>query len=243
MTELLIKFIRKIFDSSGGHLENYEEQVSRICGFESDARKNWNFIIDSLYLIEDVQLSKQNFSRFGLEGPTKYGDQGEQYLRLYGIYNACYLEKQAIFKIMKLLKLPVDERSIDRLDLFQFRKWFASHTVTVGRKTEEHSYILDRYSLSTGTIEGYSSNTNSGHKAVKGNISKQIDEWNLILDMKLFEICEFLFQRLKLEIGRKSSRFERAFNRIKKIRTGNFMIVGNDIWSDKAILIQLVGKK
>jgi hypothetical protein len=165
MIDTLISFLRKIFDSSRDHWENYEEQVYRVCGFKEDSEKKWHFIIDSLYLLEDTSLAKSNFKEFGLLGPTKYKNKGEQYLRLYGIYNACYLEKQAIYKLLEMLQISY--KKVDEFEIFQFRKYFASHTVNVGKKQTEHSYILCRQSLEENVASGYSSNAESQIKSLK----------------------------------------------------------------------------
>lgn len=232
LISVLIQFLRKAFDASGEQWDNYEGQIFRVCQFPSEAWKRWNFIIDSLYLLEDVQLAKANFGRFNLSGPTKYNDIGEQYLRLYGIYNACYLEKQAAFKIEKVLGLQINSGTINRLQIFEFRKCFGSHTVNVGHDELEHSYILDRSSLSNGTIEGYSSNAKCGHHSMRGDIAAQIDEWNRVLEEQLFMICQFILGRLQDVIGEKASKFETAISRIGKIRSGEYASFGGDIWAE-----------
>ena len=239
LINILIKFLRKVFDASGEHWDDYDGQIIEVCQFSSNTRKNWNFVIDSLYLLEDVQLAKENFGRFNLSGPTKYDDIGEQYLRLYGIYNACYLEKQAIFKIMKVLGLSFDEARINRLSLFEFRKYFGSHTVNVGHKGYEHSYILDRSTLSNGQIEGYSSNIESGHRSIKGDISAQINEWNNVLEEQLFAVCQFLLERLKAVIGEKASKFGTTFNRIQKLYSKEYFSFGGDIWTENFHAIKI----
>lgn len=89
--DLFVAFLRKLVDSSRGHWDDCNKQILLVFGI--DDHNKLNFIIDSLYLIEDTQLAKLNFREFGASGPTKYKNFGEVYLRIYGIYNACYLQK------------------------------------------------------------------------------------------------------------------------------------------------------
>jgi hypothetical protein len=42
-------------------------------------------------VIGDAALALKNFLRFSLDGPTRYEDLGERYLRLYGLLSATYL--------------------------------------------------------------------------------------------------------------------------------------------------------
>jgi hypothetical protein len=49
-------------------------------------------------------LGIENFLRFGIDGPTKYGDMGEKYIKLYGALNATYLQQQAAISLFKNLK-------------------------------------------------------------------------------------------------------------------------------------------
>jgi len=240
MISTLIVFLRKFFDASAEYWDNYTEQVCKVCDFSDKKETKWHFVIDSLCLLEDVQLAKENFYKFGIEGPTKYHDDGENCLRMYGIYNACYLEKQALIKIMDAIHLPIDHEEINTFKIFEFRKCFAAHTVNVGRKADQQSYILNREPLSEGKIEGYTLNSKQGYSSLKGDISAQIDEWNGFLEKNLFIICESLNVKLKNEVQEKASKISEAFDRIKLIRSGKCKILGNDVWNENAIIIQFV---
>lgn len=67
---------------------------------------NWGFLCTSMDLIEDSNLAIENFAKFQLEGPTKYNDEGEKYLRLYGFLNAVHIQQNALVTLFALLKVP-----------------------------------------------------------------------------------------------------------------------------------------
>ena len=66
---------------------------------------DWNVLCSLMDVLGDTELAKGNFVKFYLSGPTKIRDYGEQYLRLYGIVNAVYLQKFAIISLIELVKL------------------------------------------------------------------------------------------------------------------------------------------
>jgi len=66
---------------------------------------DWNTLCSLMDVIGDTELAKQNFRKFGLSGPTKIFELGEQYLRLYGILNAIYMQSNAIIQFVELTKL------------------------------------------------------------------------------------------------------------------------------------------
>jgi hypothetical protein len=43
-------------------------------------------------IVGDASLAMYNFAEFSLDGPTKYEDTGERYLRLYGLLSAVYIQ-------------------------------------------------------------------------------------------------------------------------------------------------------
>ncbi len=81
----------------------FRDSVKKYYGFEKDF--GWNIILNSYYIIEDTELAKKSFKQFDLQGPTRYNDTGERYLRLYGFLNAVYQQKLAIENLMEVFKL------------------------------------------------------------------------------------------------------------------------------------------
>jgi hypothetical protein len=83
--------------------------------------KDSNFLWTAMYIVGDTSIAIQNFLRFGLDGPTKYDDGGERYLRLYGLSNASYIQQDAVLKLYTLLNVPDPKKAKERIDRLQIR--------------------------------------------------------------------------------------------------------------------------
>ena len=83
-------------------------------------------------LIEDTEEAIINFFQYQLATRRDRINMGEIYLRLYGIVNAIYLQKQAIIEIMELVKLSgknTYQRQLEKLKIFEVRNIVGSHMV------------------------------------------------------------------------------------------------------------------
>lgn len=86
----------------------------------------------SMDVIGDAALALNNFLRFSLDGPTRYEELGERYLRLYGLLSATYLQQEAVLKLYKLMQCPNPcdvKAEIDKLEIRVLRHQVASHSV------------------------------------------------------------------------------------------------------------------
>jgi len=83
-------------------------------------------------ILGDASLALHNFIDFGLDGPTKYDETGEKYLRLYGLLSAAYVQQQAALKLHKLMNCtsqkPFKSRA-DQLQIRRLRHQLASHSL------------------------------------------------------------------------------------------------------------------
>ena len=95
--------------------EAFRELINaKIWSSQSDIRKtlrlskdeDWSFLCVSMDIIEDACTAINNFLNFGLNGPTKYNDIGEKYLRLYGILSSTYIQQEALLKLYRLMNVP-----------------------------------------------------------------------------------------------------------------------------------------
>ena len=64
-----------------------------------NAPSDWEFICVAMDVVGDAALALGSFLRFSLDGPTRYEDVGEKYLRLYGLLSATYVQQEAIIKL------------------------------------------------------------------------------------------------------------------------------------------------
>jgi len=239
--DLYVKLLRKIIGVIAKDSDNFETDILEFLGVSSG--QSYNFIIDSLYLLEDTQLAKQNFNEFGVSGPTKYQNFGEVYLRVYGLLNACYLQQQAIIEIKKNLRLSLDKNELKEIrecPIFDLRNTFAAHTVNRGCEEKKKSYILDRHGLLEGNLKGYSSNSESGYDSKNAKITEEIQKWDFLLTNLLKDISFFVSHKTKTNqyFDEVSPAYTEIFERIVKVQ--NKTISYTDIWGENGFEINFV---
>ncbi len=115
-------------------------------------KEDSNFAWSAMYIVGDASTAIENFLRFGLDGPTKYNDTGERYLRLYGVLNATFIQQQAILKLYQLMNVPDlknTKKRIYELRIRELRNKVGAHGVdyssTDSRNLE--SFVPVRVSL------------------------------------------------------------------------------------------------
>lgn len=128
--------------------------------------EDWNFICAAMDIVRDACTAISNFLRFGLDGPTRYDDVGEKYLRLYGMLNASYLQQEAVLKLYKLTNVPnpKDAKSkIETLKIREVRHKLGAHSTDYRNNTTERteSYIPVQVSLSGFTCEYFNNESRS----------------------------------------------------------------------------------
>ncbi|MGR5288693.1 hypothetical protein ACP3V5_25575 [Vibrio maritimus] len=142
-----------------------------------DNSADYNSIIDSLYLLEDTQLAKQAF--FARDNSLPFGDT---YLYFYGVFNAVYMQQQALLVILRKMSIKFDGKVIRECKIFDLRNSFAAHGANRGgRGIKEHSFILDRHALQTGKVCGYSANHEDGFVSHDYQINDLLSAWDEIL--------------------------------------------------------------
>lgn len=94
--------------------------------------EDWAFLCTSMDIIGDACLAIDNFIRFGLDGPTRYDEDGERYLRLYGILSATYIQQEAVLKLYQLMNVPPSLKEgrdmLDALEIRLLRHKLSSHS-------------------------------------------------------------------------------------------------------------------
>lgn len=234
---LYVDWVRLFFnDCASSPSEPFGELMVKMLGIASFA--DYDFILDSFYLFEDTQLAKENFKEFGASGPTKYKNIGEHYLRLYGILNACFLQKEAITVCSKKLLNSDLPRDITDAQIIEFRNIFAAHTVTKNGKTKDsrHSYILDRHALTEGRLSGISSNIQDDYGAKDAVITELLEEWDVLLERELKRISRHIIDQAYLNrvFDIDIDHFKTVLDRIDRPED---CIFGPNIWAKDAICI------
>ncbi|QQP97966.1 hypothetical protein [Lysobacter enzymogenes] len=92
----------------------------------------WSFVCVAMDILGDATAAIDHVLRFALDGPTKYDDTGEKYLRLYGVLGAAYSQQRAALKLHKLTNCPdvkgVKKRA-DALKITVLRHQIAAHSL------------------------------------------------------------------------------------------------------------------
>jgi hypothetical protein len=155
--------------------------------------EDWAFLCTSMDIIGDACLAIDNFLRFGLDGPTKYSENGEKYLRLYGILSATYIQQEAVLKLYQLVNVPPTLKEgkdmIDRLEIRLLRHKLCSHSTNYYDKNSDstQTYVPIRIHLH-GFNCGYMNNekikTHSVdlQKAILEHLETLIEMLDRILD-------------------------------------------------------------
>lgn len=76
-------------------------------------------------IINDSLLGIESFCKYGVDGPTKYDDFGEKYIRLYGVLNATYIQQQSLLNLHRIANVPNIRELEGRVAVN--RPWFRRH--------------------------------------------------------------------------------------------------------------------
>lgn len=97
-----------------------------------NSEADWSFVCVAMDVVGDASLAIRNFLKFGLDGPSRYEDAGERYLRLYGLLSAAYIQQQAVLKLYSLMNCPSPKQIqsiFHDLEVRTLRHQLASHSL------------------------------------------------------------------------------------------------------------------
>jgi hypothetical protein len=186
-------------------------------------KENWYTLCAGMDLLEDTESAKDNFRQFGLDGPTKYENIGEKYLRLYGILNASYQQQEAILSLLQFTNvadMKKERQQFDALEIMKIRSIAGSHAMNYKnynsqKKQEKQSYMIARYSLDRSCI---SFRNSGGTEEI--NIKESIEEFDKIVTEKLFEIIHCFVDILKKNKPESYEENRFQFEQMSKIMHG-----------------------
>jgi hypothetical protein len=133
--------------------------------------RDWDFICVAMDVIGDASLAIGHFLQFGLDGPTKYDDTGEKYLRLYGLLSAVYIQEEATLKLYSLMHCPNPKDAkaeFNKLEIRMLRHQLASHSVDFIESKDEkpHAFVPVRIGLD-GFLCVVTENRGEQHRTIK----------------------------------------------------------------------------
>jgi hypothetical protein len=143
-------------------------------------------------IINDSLLGIENFIRFGMDGPTKYDDLGEKYIRLYGVLNATYIQQQALLNLHRISNTPnlnKAEASVNSLTIRDIRHKLGAHSVDYSNRetSQTESFVPVRLTLGGMHCEYYNNSTLSNSSvdlaaSLNEHISLMNDMYTLIYE-------------------------------------------------------------
>jgi hypothetical protein len=143
-----------------------------------NSERDWNFLCTSMDVVGDASTAIRHFLQFGLDGPTRYQDVGERYLRLYGVLSATYVQQQAALKLYELMNVPNPKEmkaKLDTLEIRNLRHKLASHSTDflTGKDGTTATYVPIRMGLG-GFHCLYANNEETEHESA--DLEKAIEE-------------------------------------------------------------------
>ena len=188
---------------------------------------DWNVLCSLMDVLGDTESAKENFFRYNLSGPTKILDYGEQYLRLYGITNAIYLQKSALLSFIELVKLTNKKswtNKIDSLKILELRHIVGAHTIDfMDSSGTRNSHQLQRGSLNDRIIQ--TSDSKGNFKEF--NLKDLILEFNELAEEILIQATEKFINTVLKNGGEKKEKYLNKLEPIKCSKKGDLVI-----WSE-----------
>lgn len=129
------RFRELINNRQDGLYESEDRSIKDL--FCLKAVEDWNYICVSMDIVDQANAAIRNFLLFGLDGPTKYEDVGERFLRLYGVLNATYIQQEAIKQICKRFGLEADEE-VKAIPIRDIRNKIGAHNPEQGSNKRAH---------------------------------------------------------------------------------------------------------
>jgi hypothetical protein len=218
--EKYVDLIRKALDSVACKIDGpgFLQKLEKKLGFEEE--HSWAFLTSSLDLIEDTEKAKENFYKYHLAGPTKYDDVGEKYLRLYGILNAVFLQRNAVFKLGEIFRTINESKkaSILNLRIIKLRNIVASHATDYHDKEsgKHKTFMLARISLEAEELMCL----DEKNKTTRYNLSRLVEEFNV----KILELIDEIAEEA-LKVSKTKARYLLEIKRLRNERNG-YIYVG-----------------
>ncbi|WP_341226953.1 hypothetical protein [uncultured Arcticibacterium sp.] len=220
------KIIRELANQVAKGIKSEDFNSGIISKMKFDDKNGWNVLCSVMDVLSDTELAKENFIKFGLGGPTKIRDYGEQYLRLYGITNSIYLQKSAVLAFIELIKLPNKKKEVARIEnsrFVEFRHIVGAHTVDYldnGRKNPHQIQraLIDKYPIQT-------SDSNNNYR--KFDLKELLFEFDNVIEDVLVRSTEKFIKTVLKNGGEKKELLIKKIEALKSIQNG-----GVAIWPD-----------
>lgn len=195
--------------------------------------EDWAFLCISMDIVEDACSAINSFLKFGLNGPTKYDDVGEKYLRLYGILSATYIQQEAMLKLYQLMNvhpsLKKGKELVDSLLIRSLRHKLCSHSINYYDKESDsiQAYVPIRIDLDNFNCT-YAKNGRDKQNFVdlKAAVYEHLNVMIELLDKTMEKAIKTLFK------GQESSKncieFSKVLDNLRVLRKGGIVLKFQD---------------
>lgn len=176
LVDLLDSYVDEYRELVDSNTSNSHETIRK--SLRLNKEEDWAFICTAMDVVGSASLAITNFLSFGLDGPTKYDDAGEKYLRLYGALNATYIQQQAVLTLFKLNQVSNPDKAKEKIECLRVRdvrhKLGAHSNEYLNRDAnKKESYVLTRLTLAGFNCE-FLNNETSEHTMV--DLKSDIEE-------------------------------------------------------------------
>jgi hypothetical protein len=191
--------------------------------------EDWAFLCVSMDIVEDACTAIDSFLKFGLNGPTKYEDVGEKYLRLYGILSATYIQQEALLKLYQIMNVPPSLKKgkelIDKLLIRLLRHKLCSHSTNYHDRESNsvQAYVPIRIDLNNFNCT-YAQNGRGNHKSIdiKEAVDEHLDMMIELLDKIMEKSIKTLFKGQ--ESSKNSIEFSEKLKDLRILRKGGIVL-------------------
>ena len=208
--------------------KNWSSKLSIKETLKLSKESDWNFLCTAMDIICDSSMAISNFIKYGVDGPTKYNDKGESYLRLYGLLSATYLQQNAVMNIYRILSIRGFKEfkdNIKKLKIREIRNKLASHSNDFQTNFGKECYLPLRMTLYGHTCEYINNKTNELDKV--DLIAEIYNSANLLMDA--FEsLLEASIERL-YKTNKSREKWKEALNELRLKRKGAIIITGPNL--------------
>lgn len=221
-TRLYEKFIRDIansivqridFEKLDNEGKSFLTKVKERLCFDND--KGWKFLTSSLDTLGDSQFAIVTFINHKIENGKKF-NTGENYLRLYGLLSAVYIQQQAILKLSDLFKTgEVNnlKNEFDNLEITFLRHCISAHPVNYDNNGTKVSFKIDRNSLNDNGLLSIRDELNN---AETYNVFESLNEYISKIEKYLEAICQKLISNCYKTAKEK---YKELNTKLEKIKT------------------------
>jgi hypothetical protein len=220
---LLDKYASTFREMINSKVQSSDRSIRELLGLSKDT--DWNFLTAAMDIIGDAGEAIGNVQRFGLSGPTKYNDEGERYLRLYGLLSAAYIQQRAVLTIYTIMNVPNLKKTKERckeLQLVALRHKLSAHGTDYKDAGALHAYVPVRVSLSDTSVTVARHATPMDQETI--DLSTAIDTHTKQMIATMDAICEKVIGTLFKGHDNKRKEFTERLSDLRVERDGGWVM-------------------